>query len=251
MEWTLAQLAQGALAAILVGFSKTGVSGLGILIVPLMAAVFPAKASVGILLPMLIVGDLFGVAYHRRHAQWPVLVRLLPWVLPGILGGFLTLRALSSAQLAPALGSMVLVFILLNALKERLGGRLESELPRKRWYSVVFGILTGFATMMGNMAGPIVSIYLISMGMHKRSFMGTAVWYYLIVNLIKVPFNVSLGLINLASLKIDMMAIPLIAVGAGIGILVFERLPQRTFRHIILILATVAAIRLMATAFQP
>ena len=147
MELTLFQIGQAVLAAMLVGFAKTGITGLGILIVPLMAAIFPAKASVGVLLPMLIVGDLFAVAYYRRHAQWNILCRLLPWVLPGIVAGYFTLRSISSVALAPVLGGLVLLMIVLNVVREKLGPGLENHLPRQWWFSAIFGILAGFATI--------------------------------------------------------------------------------------------------------
>ena len=98
MELTVSQMIQGAIAAFLTGFSKTGVVGLGVLIVPLMASVFPAKASTGALLPMLIFGDLFAVAWYRQHAQWRILARILPWVLPGLALGDIALKHMSARR---------------------------------------------------------------------------------------------------------------------------------------------------------
>ncbi len=247
-ELTLAQIAQGALAALLVGFSKTGIAGLGILIIPLMASIFPAKASVGVLLPMLVVGDVFAVGQYRRHAQWRVLGRLLPWVAPGIVAGFFTLRTLSSDQLAPVLGALVLAMIALNWLKNRLGTDLERILPQTWWFSAVVGLLAGFATMIGNIAGPVMSVYLISMGMQKREFMGTGAWYYLIVNVVKIPFSAGLGLIDAASLRFNVLMLPLIVAGALLGIAVFHRIPQQWFTRIILLLAVLASIRMIVVS---
>lgn len=245
MDLTTAQWLQAGAAAFLVGFAKTGVTGLGILIVPLMASVFPARKSVGALLPMLLFADLFAVTYFRRHARWPLLLRLLPWVAPGMAVGYVALRNVTNAQLAPMLGSLVLILIALNALKARLGTRLEERLPRQLWFSALMGFLAGFATTIGNVAGPIMSVYLISMGLKKRQFMGTGAWYYLIVNALKVPLNSSLGLITAASLEFDLRCAPVIALGAGTGLLVFERIPQTWFNRAILALAAVAALRLV------
>jgi len=249
MDLSIFGVAQAILAALLVGFSKTGIAGLGILIIPLMAGIFPAKASVGVLLPMLIFGDLFAVAYYRRHAQWRILCRLLPWVMPGILGGYFALRSLSSAQLAPVLGGLVLMMIVLNLVKDKLGPKLEDRLPHTWWFSALIGLLAGFATMIGNIAGPIMSVYLISMGMKKHEFMGTGAWYYLIVNTVKVPFSASIGLITAASLKFNAMTLPFIAVGAFIGLIVFKRISQKWFTRVILILALIASIRLILSPF--
>ena len=234
-----------ALAAALVGFSKTGVVGMGILIVPLMASVFEVRQSTGALLPMLIVADLFSVVYFRRHAQWRLLARLLPWVMPGIVIGWLTLGALTGRQLGPVLGGMVLVLMGLNACKERRAAWLEEHLPRAWWFSAAMGFLAGFATMVGNVAGPVMSLYLISMGLRKREFMGTGAWYYLIVNTIKIPFSANLGLITRESLAFNAMATPIIALGALVGILVFNEIPQRWFNRIVLGLAALASARLI------
>lgn len=233
------------LAAFLVGFSKTGVVGMGILIVPLMATAFPGKESVGALLPMLIFADLFAVAWYRRHARWRLLLALLPWVLPGLAAGYVTLRFLSADSLPPFLGGMVLVLITLNWLKSRYAERLQQRLPRSWWFAAVMGCLAGFATMVGNVAGPVMSVYLISMGLKKREFMGTGAWYYLIVNGIKAPLNVSLGLITARSLAFNARMAPVIAVGAILGILVFKRIPQAWFNRVILLFAAAAAARLL------
>ncbi|MCP4621649.1 MAG: sulfite exporter TauE/SafE family protein [Bradyrhizobium sp.] len=238
-------MALGVLAALLVGFAKTGVVGMGILIVPLMATAFPGKASIGALLPMLIFADLFAVARYRRHAQWRLLLMLLPWVLPGLAAGYVTLRFIPAESLPPFLGGMVLFLITLHWLKSRYGGRFEQRLPRSWWFAAVMGCLAGFATMVGNVAGPVMSIYLISMGLKKREFMGTGAWYYLIVNWIKVPFNVSLGLITARSLAFNVRMAPAIAIGALLGILIFKRIPQAWFFRVILLLAAAAATRLL------
>lgn len=252
MEIELIPLILAFVAAFLVGFSKTGVVGLGVLIVPIMAGVFGAKPSVGVLLPMLIFADIFAVVYYRRHAQWGLLLRLLPWVLPGIVVGFFTLRAVTSEQLAPMLGILVLALITLNYFKERRGKWLEEHLPKQWWFSALMGFLAGFTTTVGNAAGPIMIIYLLSMGLRKREFMGTGAWYYLIVNTLKIPVfamvplpdDPSRGLINASSLMFNLQAAPLIAAGALTGILVFNALPQKWFKRVVLGLALVAALRL-------
>jgi len=245
MDLGTLQVVQAAAAAVLVGLTKTGVPGLGILIVPLMAAVFPAKSSVGVLLPMLLMGDVFAIAYYRRHANWPIIRKLLPWVLPGIVLGYLTLERLSSAGLGALLSVLVLSLIALKAVESRLGERLQTYLPHQWWFSAAAGVTAGFATMTGNVAGPIMVIYLLSMGQQKHQFMGTSAWFYFIVNAIKVPLHVSLGLINPQSLLFDAQVVPLIVLGALTGRQVFRLIPQKWFNRAILTLAALAALRLL------
>jgi len=241
------QWAVAGVAALLVGFSKTGIAGLGILIVPLMVEVFPAKESVGALLPMLIVGDVFAVVYYRRHAVWGHLVGLLPWVMGGIALGFVALRSMNSDQLKPALGSLVLVLIGLRLVRHRFGDWFENRLPRAWWFVAGVGVVAGFATMLGNAAGAIMSVYLLAQGLKKREFMGTGAWFYMIVNLVKVPLNVQLGLVSGGSLLFDACVVPAIVVGALVGVRVLPVVPQKVFDRVILVLAAAASVRLIVS----
>ena len=238
------QIVQGVVAALLVGFSKTGVVGMGILIAPLMAGVAP-KEFLGWLLPMLIFGDLFAVVYYRRHAQWGLLLRLFPWVLPGLAIGYFVLRAIPKQSLQPLLGWLVLTMIVLNEIRERRAVWIESHVPRRWWFSAIMGFLAGFATTVGSVAGPIMSVYLISTGLKKREFMGTGAWYYLIFNCLKIPIYGSLGFITRESLTFNLWVAPVIAAGAFFGIFVFNRIPQAWFNHVIKVLAALASIRLI------
>ena len=247
MELSPTQMIEAVIAAVLVGFSKTGIMGLGVVIVPLMADVFPAKASVGALLPMLVFADIFAVVWYRRHARWSILLRLLPWVLPGIALGYVALRGMSSETLRLLLGALVFVMVALKLAKAEAGERFDSEIPHRWWFSAVVGILSGFATMVGNIAGALMGIYLLSMGLKKHEFIGTGAWYYLIVNVLNIPLSASLGLITAQSLRFNVMMVPAIALGAFLGKLVLKRIPQRAFGGAIVVLAAVAAIRLLLT----
>ncbi len=245
MDLTAAQLIQGGIAAFLVGFSKTGLTGLGILIVPLMAAVFPGKESTGALLPMLILGDLFAVAWYRQHAQWKIVLRLLPWIVPGLLLGAWTLRIMDDRHFYPLLGGMVLALIGVQAARDRGGEWMEERLPHEAWFAALVGLAAGFATMVGNVAGAIMGIYLIAMGLDKRSFMGTGAWYYLLVNCAKVPFSAGLGLITASSLLFNLAVAPLVVLGAFAGLAAFRRIPQKVFNGAVILLAGLAALRLI------
>jgi len=247
MNLTTTQVALAALAAFLVGFTKTGIAGLGILIVPLMASIgtFTARESTGALLPMLLFADLFAVWRYRHHADWRILGRLLPWIVPGIVLGWVTLARMPEGSMNTALGVLVLAMVAISLAQKRGDAWLEHHLPRRWWFSATIGTLAGFATMLGNVAGPIMSVYLISLSLSKHEFMGTGAWYYLIVNAFKVPFSASLGLITAKSVKFNIMTAPVIVLGALLGILVFARIPQKWFDAAVLILAGAAGVRLL------
>jgi len=227
------------------GFSKTGVPGLGILMAPLMADVFPARASVGALTPMLLCGDFFAVRYYRRHAQWKILIRLIPWVAVGFALGYVALRVLNDVQLGAFLGAMILALIAIQIVKQRGGEWLEEHLPRKWWFSASMGVLAGFTTMVGNVAGPITGLYFLSMGFDKHSFMGTSAWFFLMVNAAKIPFYLQMGIVNGHSLLFNLKMLPLILAGVAAGVFTFKRISQKWFDRTVLGLAALAAVRLL------
>ena len=235
-------LTLACVAAILVGFSKCGLPGMGILVVPLMAMAFPAKQSVGVLLPMLIVGDLFAVGFYRRHAQWTKLWGLFPSVATGMVVAAWVLNRVDSAQMKPILGWLVLALIVLEAVRQRAGWH---DVPHHPLFVVSLGFLGGFGTTMGNVAGPIMTIYFLSRGLDKNEFIGTFSWFFLVVNVTKVPLFAGLGMMSWGSLALNGCLVPLIALGALVGRWLLPRIPQRTFSLLVLLLATVAAVKLV------
>lgn len=230
----------------LVGLSKTGLPGVGILVVPLMALLLPARQSVGVLLPMLIFADLFSAGYYRHHAQWGHLLRLLPAALAGIVAGFLLLGRVSDQQLKPIIGVIVLAMLGLKA-RTMFSQNAAEEKPIRggRWFALLMGFAAGVTTMMANAAGPVMVLYLLAMGMEKRKFVGTAAWFFFIVNWVKVPFNVNLGLITWPSLKLDVLTFPAVALGAVAGIVLLRYIPQKWFNLLALLLAAAAAVKLL------
>lgn len=248
------QLLLGTVAAFLIGVSKTGVPGIGILVVPLLAAAFGGRASVGTMLPMLIVGDVFAIMWYRRHAQWSRLLELLPWVLVGMALGALLLWRLGEAGdgkdlLEPIIGTLVLVMLGVHLLRLRLGNRLTPHSPAT---IAATGTAAGFATTVSNAAGPIMGIYLTSLGLPKEQFMGTSAWYYFAVNLSKLPIFAALSIINpekpiitLQSLLFNAAVIPVIVAGVYLGRWLLPRIPQKAFDAVVLGLAALAALKLV------
>jgi uncharacterized membrane protein YfcA len=232
------------LCAFLAGVSKTGLPGLGILHVPLMAMVLPARQSTGVLLGMLILGDLFAATYYRRRAEWSHVVRLLPAAFAGILAGWQAMRFVTNKQLGPIIGVIVLVMLALNYWRTRIGGE-NAPIPTQWWFGAAMGFVAGVTTMMANAAGPIMVIYLLAMHLPKLAFVGTSAWFFFIVNWLKVPFSLRLNLITHESIRLDLMMLPLILAGAIAGILFLRRIPQKAFNSIIQILAAAAAAKLL------
>lgn len=246
MELSDPKIILAVIAAFFVGFNKTGLPGLGMLVVPLMAIVFPARESIGLVLPMLIFADVFAVLRYRRHADWRLILRLLPCVAVGLIGGWLALRYLTDATLKPVLGFLVLALVLLQLAMDRWGHWLGEHLPGHWGWAAFLGILAGFATMVGNLAGAVMTLYLLGMRLDKHRFMGTNAWYFMIVNWAKVPFYWHEGLITGRSLLTDLAFAPVIAAGAFAGMKAFNLMTVKLFKWLMLTLAALSALYLLA-----
>lgn len=246
--WSLA-----IFAAMGVGFAKCGIAGIGILMVPIMAHIFPAGQSTGILLPMLVVGDVFAVIYYRKHAVWSHVLRALPWAMGGVIVGYGVLRYVQSqhgsdglnAILKPAIGAIVLVVLLLGTWLERRKKESTLHVPTSWWFAALIGVVGGFSTMAANAAGPVFVIYLLALALPKEGFLGTSGWIFLILNTFKLPFSYSLGFIDAETLTYNAMMIPAIAAGAGLGLLTIKRIDQKVFLIAVKVLTVAASVRLL------
>ncbi|MEU4832818.1 sulfite exporter TauE/SafE family protein [Streptosporangium sp. NPDC023615] len=232
-----------AVALFLVGFSKTGVSGAGTVGIALFALVLPTRESTGMLLPLLLVGDLAAVVSYRRHADWPRLVRLFPWVAVGVVIGAGVVRQVDDAQMRRLLGTILLVIVAVHLWNRRRAP--EDSLANHRPVAALAGVLAGFATMTANAAGPIMSVYLLAAGLPVLGLLGTGAWFFLTVNAFKVPFSVALGLITPSTMVFAALGAPVVLAGAAAGRAVIGRIDRTLFERITLGLTVLAAVRLL------
>ncbi|MCL6527751.1 MAG: sulfite exporter TauE/SafE family protein [Thermaceae bacterium] len=243
MDLTLGQWMLGVLAAAIVGGSKSGIPGAGILAVALFAQIFPAKESTGALLPLLLVGDVLAVGMMHRHANWPHLLRLFPWTAGGILVGVGVLAAVNNHQLRLIIGGLIVGMTLYQAaIRLWRAPRLTT---RGGAFAASLGVSAGITTMVANAAGPFTTLYMLAMGMGKLEFVGTLSWFYLVFNLFKVPFATYLGLISLESLRINLILAPAVVAGAYLGRWLLHRIPQRWFEDAVLLLAFLGGLDLL------
>lgn len=243
LEWI--QIVIALIASLLIGFSKAGFPSAGIFVIVLMASIFPTKESTGIVLPMLITADIIAVSYYRKNVIWKHLISLIPWVLIGIVLGFFVLMRIQNEQLSLMIGILILSLTILHLSKNKLEQKLNVRFMQSAAFYALLGILAGFTTMVGNAAGAIMAIYLFSKGSQKQDFVGTNAWFFLSVNLIKVPFSVGLGLITPQSLWFNSWMVPAIVVGAFLGIRILPLVPQKYFQLIILTFAALGGLRLI------
>ncbi|MGA2142698.1 MAG: sulfite exporter TauE/SafE family protein, partial [Brevinematales bacterium] len=220
------------ICAFLIGLSKTSFNGVSTPVIPVMAELFGGKASSGILLPLLIFGDLIAVNNYSRHAEWPYILRLLPWASGGIIIGVIVGNSVNDSQFKMIIAIIVLTGLGIMIWQERLGN--GAPVPRQWWFSAVLGLAGGFSTMIGNAAGPVMGIYLLAMQLPKYAFIGTGAWFFMIINLTKVPFQVIFWKgITGETLLYDLLMAPAVISGAFIGIRIIRIIPEKPFRYIV------------------
>ncbi len=238
-EWILA-----VVACMAIGSAKSGLAGLAMFSIPVMADIFGGRASTGLVLPILCVGDIFAVIHYHHHAAWNHILRLIPWVTVGIFIGLLVGNRISDSMFTLMIGVILLIGVVIMAFREARHGTIP--VPAGRWFPAIIGMAGGFSTMIGNAAGPVMAIYLLSMKLPKNSIIGTAAWFFMIVNLFKLPLHtIFWGTITPATLMFDAVMIPAVAFGAYAGVRLVRLIPERPYRVFILVVITLAALKLV------
>jgi hypothetical protein len=231
-------------AAVCVGLSKSGFPGVSLVTVALMAEAFPARQSTGILLPLLIFGDLCAVQAFRRHTLWAQIIRMLPPTFLGITVGFFLMKSIPDAAFRPVLGWMLLATTLVQAVRS-LWPQWGGAVPHTRAFAWTMGIWAGVATMVANAAGPVMAVYLLAIALPKENLVGTSAWFFLIINVVKLPFSGALGLLNAHSLLLDLTLCPLVLAGNWLGRTILHTIPQRVFENLLLVSALAAALKMI------
>lgn len=231
-------------AAAGIGFSKSGFAGVSMLHVLIFAYVFGAKASTGVLLPMLVIGDICAIWFFGKKVQWPLVRRLLPPALLGVVIGTLLMGRLDEAAFKPLVGTIILVLTGLQVIRIWRPTAFE-KIPHATWFAWTLGLLAGITTMLANAAGPVIALYMLAVALPKLELVGTSAWFFLVLNVFKLPFSYSLGLISTQSLLINIVFAPGILLGILAGKWLVHRMPQKLFDSLLLAFTAVAAIRLI------
>ena len=249
----------GSLAAMFLGMSKTGFTGVSLLGVALMAQIFPPRESTGVILPLLVFADLFAVTIFNRHALWFEVLRILPPAVFGVVIGFLIFQYIPSKHFGTVIGWMILGLVAWHfwrryqakrqSRNSQIAGANDKgtvgSRPNARLVSYSYGTLAGATTMIANAAGPVMTVYLLSVGLAKYAFTGTSAWIFCLINLTKLPFSYALGVINRESLWFNAFMLPAVVAGVFIGRTLLHLIPQIWFDRVLLISAALAAVKLI------
>lgn len=238
LGWVLA-----IVAVFLLGLAKAGIKGIGVVIVTFLALAFGSRASTGVLMPLLLVGDTFAVIYYRSHVQWRVLWRLLPWVIAGVLAGVWFGKDLHEESF-----KLWMAILILGATTLMIAGELHRSLaiPQNKVFGWIMGLLAGFSTMIGNLAGPFANLFFLAMRLTKNHFIGTAAWLFFLVNIFKLPFHIFVWhTITFRSLQYDLMLLPAIVIGLWAGVKLVSRIHEARYRRIVIVLTAAGAILIL------
>lgn len=244
------------LGALVVGLSKTALPGGGTLAVVLFAMALPARESTAALLVLLIVGDLFAISMYRKTVDWAILRRLIWPVLLGVAVGTVFLGIASDGAVRRVIGAILLGLLAFTLLRRRRETRVREPGETRvrepgdarrgaRAAGFGYGWLGGFTTMVANAGGPVMSMYLLAMRLDVKTFLGTAAYFFFAVNLIKVPFQIGLGLLTPQILSIVGVLVPLVVVAAFLGRWIAGRISQTDFERLVLGLTAVGAVNLL------
>jgi uncharacterized membrane protein YfcA len=228
------------LGAFIIGLSKAGLKGIDMMNVTIMALVFGGKASTGIVLPLLCITDIMAVTYYHRHAQWVHFWKLIPWMVIGILIGVFVGKDLNEAVFRKI---MALIIISTVVIMLALEIRKTVSIPSNKLFVANMGLVAGFTTMLGNLAGAFSNIYFLAMRMPKNDFIGTAAWVFLVINLFKLPFQVFYWKnITLITLQTDLFLLPAIVAGFWAGLKIVAKIKDDSYRKVVIFLTLIGAI---------
>ena len=249
--------------AALCGIAKTALPGAATIAVALCTMVLPAKESTGAILLMLMTGDLLAVWSYRRDADFRMLRRLVPAVLAGVGAGALFLHLASNDSTRRLIGAVLLLLVAITLVQRRRATRgpddgaasaapgapdtasADAPMMGSRPARLIYGGLAGFTTMVANAGGPVTSMYFLACRYPVKAFLGTTAWFFFLVNLVKLPLSVSAGLVNPATLTLGALCAPIVIVSALAGRRLADRMDQRVFEPIIIVLTIVSALPLL------
>jgi uncharacterized membrane protein YfcA len=224
---------------VLTGVSKAGLFGIATVMTPVMAYEFGGKDSTGLMLPMLLVADVFAVFWYRQHTAWPYLLKLMPGSLAGVLLGTWLGNHVDDHAFKLIMGGIIILSVGIMVWRDY---KKIIQVPDNPVFEHSLALLAGFTSMVGNLAGAVVGLYFLIIRMPKFVFIGTGAWYYLMINAVKMPLHVAVWeTVTIPSLLVNLLLLPAVAIGAYIGWKVTPLIPDAVYRKFVIIITFLSA----------
>jgi uncharacterized protein len=231
------------LAVLIVALSKSGLVGsLGLVGVPLLSLVMPARDAAGMLLPLLLVMDAIAVWTYRKDADWRILKIMLPGAFIGTAIGWALWSVVSDAMVLLFVGVITLVFILDALLPLRK--KLEGLPPSKPW-GTFWGGFAGFTSFISHTGGPPFQIYVLPQRLSPVNYSGTTAFFFAIVNSAKLIPYFFLGQLNVSNLTHAAFLAPVAILGVLLGVFLVRRISVKRFYQLTYWLVFLLALKLI------
>jgi uncharacterized membrane protein YfcA len=236
--WTVA-----VLTVLIVALSKSGLLGsVGLVGVPLLSLVMPARDAAGMLLPLLLVMDAIAIWTYRRDANWHILWIMLPGALVGTLIGWLLWTVVTDAAVTLFVGVVTLLFVVdaWFPIRKKLEG-----LPPSRPWGAFWGGAAGFTSFISHTGGPPFQIYVLPQKLSPVLYSGTSAFFFAIVNTAKLIPYYFLGQINVANLEHDLVLAPVAIAGVVLGVFLVRRVSVKIFYNLAYGLVFILALKMI------
>ncbi|MBK7896627.1 MAG: sulfite exporter TauE/SafE family protein [Candidatus Promineifilaceae bacterium] len=233
--------------ALLIGISKAGFGGgPGVIATPLLSLVLPVPEAAALLLPILLLADLFAVRHYTNQVDKPSLRALLPGALLGILLGAFFFRQFSDQEqvLKLGMGILALAFVLYQAVRSRIlqvvGGKRPSPLT-----GFILGTTSGFTSTLAHVGGPPMMIYMLPQKLPRNLFVGTTAVFFFIINLVKLVPYALLGLLVVGNLSVTLLLLPVLFVGTRLGVWLNQRFSELWFNRVVYAILLLVGLQLI------
>ena len=227
----------GGIAVIILGLSKGGFAGIGMISTPLLALVVGPIAAAGVIFPILVVQDFIAVAMYRRTFNRGILATMIPGAAVGVLLAFAFASILPAWSVEIVLGVVSLLFAL-QQLKRRLATP-QARRPIQggtRLLGMMSGIGSGFTSAIAHAGTPPFQFYVMPKGLDRDMYVGTSVLFFAATNAMKAPAFIALGQLSVAQLKTTLILLPLAVVSSWAGVRLVQMIDVRKFNTAITII---------------
>ncbi|WP_029349807.1 sulfite exporter TauE/SafE family protein [Bosea sp. 117] len=238
-------LAAGA-AAFAVGTGKGGVPMIGMLAVPILSLVMPPIAAAGLLLPVYVVSDMFGVWAYRREYSGRNLAILAPSAAVGIAVGWATASIVSEAFVLLMVGIIGVSFCLASWFGRRSAEPHRADVPR----GLFWGAVAGFTSFVTHAGGPPYQMYVVPQRLPKMVYAGTSTILFAAINWMKVPPYWALGQFSPGNLKVALLVMPVAIVATFVGVRLTRTIPERLFYRLVMAALFLLSLKLLYDALR-